>query len=83
MTDVVALPVQAKPTEELPKPIMRPCDYGLWNAVRAMETQVGTVEAYNRLCQWAAQLHAKIEAGDAKAPHPMWLTDPKFIYPAG
>ncbi|WEF34910.1 hypothetical protein [Pseudoduganella chitinolytica] len=83
MSDVRALPVQAQPTATLPKRIMRPCDYGMWNAVKAMETQVGTVEAYNRLCEWAASLRQKIDAGEAKAPHPMWLTDPKHIYPAG
>lgn len=83
MSDVRALPVQAQPTAELPKRIMRPCDWGLIGAVRDMETQVGTVEAYNRLCEAAIRLRAKIDAGKAEAPAAMWLTDPKFIYPAG
>lgn len=83
MSDIRALPVQAQPTAELPKRIMRPCDYALWNAVKSMETQVGTVEAYNRLCEWAAQLRAQVDAGEAKAPHSMWLTDPKYIFPRG
>jgi hypothetical protein len=48
-----------------------------------METQMGTVEAYNRLCDWAQSLKAKIDQGDAKAQHAMWATDPKYIYPAG
>lgn len=81
MSDIRALPVKAQPTAELPKRIMRPCDYGLWGAVRDCETQVGTVEAYNRICEHAASLKRRIDAGDATAPHSMWLTDPKFIYP--
>lgn len=62
---------------------MRPCDWGLINAVNSMETQVGSVEAYNKLCEAATQLRAKIDAGNGKAAHPMWATDPKYIYPAG
>ena len=53
------------------------------NSVRDMETQMGTVETYNRLCDWAQSLKAKIDRGDAKVQHPMWSTDPKMIYPAG
>lgn len=83
MSDVRALPVQAQPTAELPKRIMRPCDHGLIGAIWSMETQVGTVEAYNRLCEAAAALRAKIDKGDAKAPAAHWLTDPAFIYPRG
>lgn len=83
MSDVRALPVQAQPTAEQPKRIMRPCDYGLIGAVRDCETQVGTVEAYNRLCEMAARLKTKIDAGNAIVPHERWLTDPKWIYPAG
>lgn len=82
MSDVRALPVQAQPTAEQPKRIMRPCDYGLIGAVRDCETQVGTVEAYNRLCAMAAQLKAKIDAGNTVMPHERWLTDPAWIYPA-
>lgn len=48
-----------------------------------METQVGTVEAYNRLCDWAEALKAKIDRGDAKAQSHLFATDPKWIYPAG
>lgn len=83
MSNVEQLPVKASTERPAPKRIMRPCEYGLWNAVKACETQMGTVEAYNRLCDWAESLKAKIDRGDAKAQNPMWATDPKFIYPAG
>ena len=83
MSDVRALPVQAQPTAEAPKRIMRPCDWGLINAVTAMETQVGTVEAYNRLCDAATRLKRQIDDGKAKVPHAMWLTNPDYIYPKG
>lgn len=83
MSDVRALPVQAQPTAKAPKRIMRPCDYGLILAVNDLEAQVGTVEAYNRLCEAAARLKRQIDDGKAKAPHAMWLTDPKYIYPKG
>ncbi len=81
MSKVEQLPVKQTTERPVPKRIMRPCEYGLWSAVLDMETQMGTVEAYNRLCDWAASLKAKIDRGDAKKQHPMWATDPKFIYP--
>lgn len=83
MSNITALPVESKPTAELPKKIARPCDYGLMGAVRDCETQVGTVEAYNKLCAHAAALKAKIDGGKAEAPHERWLTDPAWIYPRG
>lgn len=55
-----------------PQQIARPCDWGLQSAVQDAETQLGTIEAYNRLCQWAAHLKARIDAGDVKAQHPMF-----------
>lgn len=82
MSSVEQLPVKASTERPAPKRIMRPCEYGLWGAVKDCETQMGTVEAYNRLCDWAESLKAKIDRGDAKAQHPMWATDPKMIYPA-
>ncbi|MCP1117002.1 hypothetical protein [Robbsia andropogonis] len=44
---------------------------------------MGTVEAYNRLCDWAQHLKEKIDRGDAQAQHSLFATDPKWIYPAG
>ncbi len=56
----------------LPKPIVRPCDYGLKSAIYGLETQLGTIEAYNRLATAAATLKAKIDAGNAQAQNPIF-----------
>lgn len=61
-----------RPEVPLPLPIKRPCDYSLQMAVNALETQLGTIEAYNRLSAAAIRLLTQIEAGDAKAQHPMF-----------
>lgn len=83
MANIVQLQPDQTSTREAPKRIVRPCDNGLYLAVKAMETQVGTVEAYNKLCDAAAVLKARIDAGEAKPAHPMYATDPAWIYPAG
>ena len=83
MSNVEQLPVKATSDRSAPKRIMRPCEYGLWGAVKDMETQMGTVEAYNRLCDWAQSLKAKIDAGEAVQQNRLFATDPKWIYPAG
>jgi len=83
MSNVEQLPVKATADRPAPKRIMRPCEWGLLGTVRDLETQMGTVEAYNRLCDAAQQLKAKIDAGNAEQQHKMWAIDPKFIYPAG
>ncbi len=62
----------------LPKPIVRPCDYGLMNAIRGLETQLGTIEAYNRLAHASAALKAKIDEGKAVAQHPMFAVSAGF-----
>lgn len=64
-----------------PAKIYRPCDYGLFGAVRSMEAQVGTVETYNKLCDTATALKAQIDAGKGKQALAMFATDPAFIYP--
>lgn len=56
----------------LPAPVIRPCDWGLKGAIHNLETQLGTVEAYNRLATAAAALKAKIEAGQAQAQNPIF-----------
>jgi len=83
MSDVRQLRAPQLTDRAAPKRIMRPCEYGLRNAVTALETQIGSVEAYNRLCDATRELKAKIDAGNGKAAHPMWATDPAMIYPAG
>ena len=56
----------------LPKPIVRPCDHGLRLAVMNLETQLGSIEAYNRMAAAAADLKAKIDAGNAVAQNPFF-----------
>jgi hypothetical protein len=55
-----------------PRRIVRPCDYGLAGAVRSLEAQLGTIEAYNRLVEAAASLRAQIDAGNAKPQKPLF-----------
>lgn len=81
--DVRQFPSMLTTDRPAPKRIVRPCEYGLYGAVRDLEIQLGTVEAYNRLCDAASRLKAQIDAGEALAQHSMWATDPKFIYPQG
>ncbi len=63
----------------LPAParLMRPCDYGLKMAIANLETQLGTIEAYNRLAEAAAAVRAKIDEGEAVAANPIYATEPK------
>lgn len=79
--NITKLPVSGVASRPAPKRIMRPCDYGLMLAVVNLETQAGSVEAYNRLCDAAQAMKAKIDAGNAKAQSPLFATDPAFIYP--
>jgi hypothetical protein len=81
--DIRQLPVEGSASRPVPKRIVRPCEWGLRGCVVDLETQLGTVEAYNRLCDAAAALKRKVDSGDAVAQHAMWATDPKNIYPAG
>jgi hypothetical protein len=83
MSDVRQLPVTPAPSRPTPRRIVRPCEHGLALAIDAMETQMGSVEAYNLLCDAAASLRRKIDAGEGHAQHAMWAIDPNMIYPAG
>lgn len=83
MSNVTAFPSKTESDRVAPQRIRRPCEWGLIGTVRDLETQMGTVEAYNRLCDAAAALKSRIDAGEATAPAEIWLTDPKWIYPAG
>lgn len=55
---------------QLPTQMKRPCDYGLESSMRDLETQLGTIEAYNRLVAAARYFHAEIEAKRVKEPAP-------------
>ncbi len=61
----------------VPAPMLRPCDYGLSLAVVNLETQLGTIESYNRLAAAAKELRAKIDAGKAEPQNPLYATDPQ------
>lgn len=71
-SNVKAWPKSGPLTEDAPRRIMRPCDYGLRRAVNDLETQLGTIEAYNRLAAAAHALKARIDAGDVKAQNPIF-----------
>lgn len=58
--------------EKLPKRIKRPADYGLQHACINLETQYGTIEAYNRLVEAAKRMKAQIDAGKAKPQNPLF-----------
>lgn len=75
--EVIAWPKVCGAPAELPKRIMRPSDWGLISAVNALETQLGSIEAYNRLVTAANQLRAKIERGEAKAQNPIYAKHPR------
>jgi hypothetical protein len=66
--------VAGRPEVEPPKRIVRPCDWGLRSAINGLETQLGTIEAYNRLAEAAHALKAQIDAGNAKPQNPMFAT---------
>ena len=83
MSDVRQLPVNGSASRPTPRKIVRPCEWGLMGTVKDLETQLGTVEAYNRLCDAAQALKTKIDRGDAQQQHPLFATDPAWIYPAG
>lgn len=51
---------------------MRPCDYGLLAVMRELETQLGTVEAYNRLVEAAHTMRVAIDGGRVVAQNPMY-----------
>ena len=61
-----------------PARMARPCDYGLMGAITALETQLGSIEAYNRLAEAAHALKAQIDAGKAKPQNPMFATSAGF-----
>lgn len=70
MTNVKPWPKATGNPAPAPKRIVRPCDYGLRASVMDLETQLGTIEAYNRLVDEAARLRKRIESGDVKPQHP-------------
>ena len=77
MTDnVKPWPKVAGRVDVLPPLIaMRPCDWGLIMCVNNLETQLGSIEAYNRLATAAHKLKAKIDNGEARSQNPLYAID--------
>lgn len=72
MSNVKAWPKPTGVPKPLPTRIRRPCDAGLALAVTGLETQLGTIEAYNRIVEAAAVLKKRIDLGDAKPQNPLF-----------
>ena len=81
MAEIHQLETEQSTIRHVPAKIKRPCDYGLELAISSMETQVGTVEAYNKLCDAAEKLKEKIDGGKSKIAMIQFSTDPAWIYP--
>lgn len=81
MSEVHQLKTNETTSRPPPARIVRPCDFSLKNAITALENQVGTVEAYNKLCDAAAHLKKVIDDGQGKQAISMFATDPAFIFP--
>lgn len=77
MSEVKPWPKVAGTPDRPRPPIKRPCDYGLECAVAALEVQLGTIEAYNRLVTAASFLLARIDDGDARPQNPLYAVDVK------
>lgn len=74
-TNIAPWPKATGTPVDQPKPIKRPCDYGLEGAISAAEIQLGTIEAYNRLVAAAAALRIRIDAGDIQAQNPLYAVN--------
>ena len=62
--------IGAHTLSETPVRFDKAADHGLFNAIQALESQWGTVEAHNRLVEWCAHFRAKVERGGALLPIP-------------
>ena len=70
--NVKAWPKATGTPKPAPHRIKRPCDWGLDIAVSNLETQLGTIEAYNRIVDAANAIKSRIDAGDVKAQNPVY-----------
>jgi hypothetical protein len=75
--------VKDGPIRPTPRRVERPCDYWLARALHYLETELGTIEAHNRLVECADAFRRKIEAGCAQPQHPSCATDPMGLHKAG
>lgn len=77
MTNVRPWPLQGRAIDAVPKKIKRPCDFGLELAVMQLVTQLGTIEAYNRLVAVCDQMRIDIVNGKVEAQNPLYAVDIK------
>lgn len=75
--NVTAWPKATGAHKQPPIRIKRACDWGLESAVSALETQLGTIEAYNRIVDAANILKSRIDTGDVKAQNPLYAKNIK------
>lgn len=75
MAKLIQLATRGGKVIEPPKELKRPCDYGLESAWIALETQLGTIEGYNRLVRFAERINKRIFDGKAKAQNPLYSID--------
>lgn len=59
----------------IPERVIRPCEYGLMGSICDMEAQLGSIEAYNMIVDYASKLKAKIDSGHAQAQSHIFSTD--------
>lgn len=64
-----------------PRPMTVAADHTLAMAWHALEAQLGTVEAYNRIVALASRQHARIARGDVKAQLAIYATEPALRRP--
>lgn len=62
-----------------PERIKRPCDLELESISSALEIQLGTIEAFNRLVDAAHKLKARIDAGDIRSQNPFYAKNIKGL----
>jgi hypothetical protein len=72
VSELLRMPGEVSTPIDPPSVILRPCDYGLERAWCALETQLGTIEGYNRLAAFANHIHTLIEAGNIKPQNPIF-----------
>lgn len=75
LTNVRPWPLQGRAIDAAPKKIKRPCDFGLDMAVVNLVTQLGTIEAYNRLVATCDQMRVDIANGKIEAQNPLYAID--------
>lgn len=82
MGEVKAWPKPTGRPLDLPGRINRPCDYDLELTTFNLESQLGTIEAYNRIVAMAERLHEKIKNGKAKPQNPLFAASIRGDTPA-